>query len=259
MILDTIVELRKKDIEKLKKTEYYEKIMVARCTVPVRDFRAAFMKDTIGVIAEIKKASPSKGIIVEDFDVDKIAAIYNEINVDAISVLTEETHFKGSIDYLNIAKMKGKAPILRKDFIVDEFQLKEARVRGADAVLLIAAVLKDKLQKFYDKAKELGLECLIEVHNREELENSLNCKDGIIGINNRDLKTFKVDIATTKNLMEFIPKDRIVVSESGIKELGDVAELKALGVRGLLVGESFMRMVYDADKMKGFLESIKGA
>lgn len=259
MILDTIVELRKKDMQQLKNSEYYEKIMNSPIDAPVRDFRGAFTKKQIGIIAEIKKASPSKGIIVENFNVERIAEIYNEIKVDAISVLTEETHFKGSIDNLKIAKMKGTVPILRKDFVVDEFQLIEARVRGADAVLLIAAVLQDKLQTYYLKASELGLHCLIEVHSREELENALQCENGIIGINNRDLNTFNVDIAATKNLMPYIPKDRIVISESGIKDLKDAAELKAIGVRGLLVGESFMRMVYDADKMKAFLNAMKEA
>lgn len=257
MILETITQNRKQQLIKLKDTEYYKNILNGELKGKIRDFKSSFLKEKIGVIGEIKKASPSKGIIVEDFKAVEIAKLYERINIDAISVLTEESFFMGSLENMRLAKENTNVPILRKDFIVDKFQLYEARYYGADAVLLIAAVLKKSLKEYFQEARRLGLQCLIEVHNQEELYEALNCSGELIGINNRDLKNFKVDMSITEKLIEKIPKDKIVISESGVLDSKNIGHLKALGVKGLLIGEGFMRRLYDYDKMKNFLQEIR--
>ncbi|MDP4090862.1 MAG: indole-3-glycerol phosphate synthase TrpC [Bacillota bacterium] len=258
MILDTITDSVKKRVEKLKKEAYYDKFLQNKRYPTARNFEAAFTGSLIGVIGEIKKASPSKGIIVENFNHLEIADLYEELKVDAVSVLTEEDFFQGRLSYLKDVKERVSRPVLRKDFIVDEMQLYEARAYGADAVLLIAAVLKDKLGYYYNLTKELGLHSLVEVHDEEELEDALIVGAGIIGINNRNLKTFKVDIETTERLIGRIPGDRIVISESGIESFEDVKRLRTAGVRGLLIGESFMRRLDNKQDMKNFLDGVKG-
>ncbi|MDT8717091.1 indole-3-glycerol phosphate synthase TrpC [Clostridium sp. 19966] len=259
MILDTIVENRLLKLKNIKNTEYYKNIMKGDFKKEVRNFKAAFAKGNIGVIGEIKKASPSKGVIVEDFNVEEISKLYEKINIDAISVLTEESFFMGSLENIKIANKNTSKPILRKDFIVDKFQLYETRYYGADAVLLIAAVLKKDLKNYFEEAKNLGLNSLIEVHNEEELYEALNCQGEIIGINNRDLKTFKVDMSITEKIMLKMPKEKLVISESGVMDAAGIGYLKAMGVKGLLIGEGFMRRLYDYEKMKEFLEAIKNS
>ena len=249
-ILDEIVENKIKQLEK-------EKILRPLASLKaldlkeVRDFEDSIREKDFAVIAEIKKASPSKGVIVEEFNVEEIASNYDKFDIAAISVLTEKKYFLGNDKNIIKAKKKSSKPILRKDFIVDEYQLYQARVIGADAVLLIAAILKNKLAEFYEKAKGLGLGCLVEVHNKEELENALSCGCNIIGINNRNLKDFEVSLKTTENLLKYIPKDKLVISESGIQSLEDIKYLKSIGVKGVLIGESFMR---NPEKVKAFLE-----
>ncbi|MGL5086959.1 MAG: indole-3-glycerol phosphate synthase TrpC, partial [Clostridium sp.] len=193
------------------------------------------------IIGEFKKASPSKGIINSDFKVKEIARVYKNIGINAFSILTEEDYFLGNDKYIKEALEIDCKPVLRKDFVNDIYQVYETKVIGSKAVLLIVAVLKDRLKEFYDKAIEISLTPLVEVHNEEELEIALKCGCKVIGINNRDLKTFKVDIKTTERLMKNIPKDVIVVSESGISSIEDMLYLKELGVKGLLIGELFMR------------------
>lgn len=208
---------------------------------PGNRFREKINNSEFFIIGEFKKASPSKGIIAESFDVEKILEIYENLSIDAYSVLTEEDYFLGNKEYLKNVVKKGTKPVLRKDFIIDPIQLVESKEIGADAVLLIVAILGDKLGEFYRLAKYLGLTALVEVHNKEELDIALKYDVEIIGINNRDLKTFNITLDTTKNLIKYIPDNKIVISESGVKNIGDLKYLKSLGVNGVLVGEAFMR------------------
>ncbi|RME66141.1 MAG: indole-3-glycerol phosphate synthase TrpC, partial [Nitrospirae bacterium] len=196
----------------------------------------------IRFIAELKKASPSEGIIREDFDHLKIASIYEEKGASAISVLTEEDYFKGSISYLRDLSKVSKLPLLRKDFIVDEYQIYEAATFGADAVLLIAAALsKTQAEEFFHLATELGLHSVVEVHHWKELEDVMLFSPPIIGINNRDLRTLKVDLRTTEYLIKDIPEGHCVVSESGIKTRDDVLYISSLGVDAILIGTTLMK------------------
>ncbi|MGV3488088.1 MAG: indole-3-glycerol phosphate synthase TrpC [Tuberibacillus sp.] len=199
-------------------------------------------KRKIGLIAEVKKASPSKGTFKETINPTDIASRYERAGADAISVLTDRTFFKGNREYLKAIKSVVNIPVLRKDFIIDERQLEESVQIGADAILLIAAALPpNKLYDFYRQASGLGLECLVEVHNREELERLLDVfQPQILGINNRNLNTFVTTIATTLRLLPFLPKDSVVVSESGFKTNEDVSRILPFGVNGILVGEALM-------------------
>lgn len=198
----------------------------------------------LAIISEVKKASPSKGIIKEDFNPVEIAVTYENAGAEAISVLTEEYYFKGCSQYLKQIKQAISIPILRKDFIIDEYQIYEAKAIGADAILLIVAILnKETLEKFLALAAGLQLDCLVEVHDKMELEIAISCGAGIIGINNRNLKTFEVSLETTKRLVSHIPDkyECLVVSESGISTNNDMKELKACGANAVLVGETLMR------------------
>ncbi len=209
-----------------------------------RDFRTAVKRsldENIKLIAEIKKASPSKGIIRGKFDHISIAQIYDKKHVHAVSVLTEEDFFMGSLSFLPEVKKITSKPVLRKDFIVDEYQIYETRVNSADAILLIAAILeKNQAAEYLNLARELGLSVLFEVHDYKELEMALLIACDIIGINNRNLKTLQIDLNTTVTLMREIPTGKIVVSESGIKSRTDVQKLQNIGVDALLIGTSFM-------------------
>jgi len=204
----------------------------------------------VSIIAEVKKASPSRGIIREDFDPLEIAKKYQQAKVQAISVLTERDFFKGDDEYLIRIRQSCVLPILRKDFIIDIWQIYQSRCLGADAILLIVSVLSDEeLKKFQIVAEILGMQCLVEVHDRKELERALESGAKIIGINNRNLKTFEVDIRNTEKLINYIPHDRAVVSESGIKTSEDIKYLKSLGVDAVLIGETFMRSSSIKDKV----------
>jgi len=198
----------------------------------------------IDLIAELKKASPSRGIIRGDFNPLKIALTYQANGASALSVLTDERFFEGKLETLRELKGKVTLPILRKDFIIDEYQIYESLYWGADAILLIANILtEEELVNFYKIAKSMGMDVMVEVHSEEDLEKALKSGAAIIGINNRDLSTFKVDLATTQRLIRLIPPNKIKVSESGIKTYEDVMFLKSLGVDAVLIGEAFM----DAD------------
>ncbi len=206
-------------------------------------FGAALKSNTnIRIIAEIKKASPSLGIIREDFNPVEIARIYEASGAAAISVLTDEKFFQGRLSYLTDVKKSVNLPILRKDFIIDSYQVYEARSAGADAILLIAALLsKEEIQRYMEVARELDMDCLVEVHSETELKKVLQTNADIIGINNRDLATFKIDLETTLRLRPLIPAGKIVVSESGIKSRADVEKLMKEGVDAILVGETLMK------------------
>ncbi|MBI5212314.1 MAG: indole-3-glycerol phosphate synthase TrpC [Nitrospirae bacterium] len=232
-----------------------ERLTCAKSAVPIRelkkrltdiegarDFKGAITgSGKIKLIAEIKKASPSKGIIGKNFDSVRIASVYEEKPVSAISVLTEEDFFQGHLSYIQIVKDITSKPVLRKDFIFDEYQIYESRANHADAILLIAAALEDNQAKEYlHIAKELGLYVLFEVHDEADLEKGLSIDADIIGINNRNLKTLKIDLSTTFMLKKEIPKDKIVVSESGIKSRDDVVKLQEAGIDAMLIGTSLM-------------------
>lgn len=196
----------------------------------------------ISIIAEIKKASPSTGVLRENFNPVEIARIYEANGASAISVLTDEKFFHGSLSYLTEVKNTVRLPVLRKDFIVDPYQIYEAREAGADAILLIAALLsKEKLNAFLLLASELGMDCLVEIHSENELKTVLQTNASIIGINNRDLETFKTDLETTLRLRPLIPSGKIIVSESGIKSRKDIEVLLENGVNAVLVGETLMK------------------
>lgn len=213
---------------------------------PVRGFEQALRKTAglgeTAVIAEVKKGSPSKGIIREDFDPVAIAGIYEASGATCLSVLTDEHFFYGHLGYLSAIRRAVSLPLPRKDFIFDGYQIWEARAAGADAILLIAAMLDlQQLREFHALALDLNLDVLLEVHDERELEAALETGCGLIGINNRDLRTFVTDLATTERLCRMIPPDRLAVSESGIANRADVLRLCAAGAGAFLVGESLMR------------------
>ena len=206
------------------------------------------------IIAEIKKASPSKGVIREDFNPFKIAEIYQENGASAISVITDKLYFQGDINYIPDIKKIVTLPLLRKDFIIHEYQIFEARAYGADAFLLIAGILeKNQMKDYIHIGSELGMPALVEVHKKNELNDVLSIKADLIGINNRDLDTFKVDIRTTEKLIEYIPEDITVVSESGIEKRDDILHLEEIGVDAFLIGESLMKEKDIGGKLKELL------
>jgi len=224
---------------------------------PPLDFASALRGDGIRLITEVKKASPSKGVIRHNFNPVEIAQTYADNGASAISVLTETKYFQGSLNYLrDIGKALGnkRLPLLRKDFICDPYQIYESRAYGADGILLIVAILKpEKLEKLLQLSQQLGMDCLVEVHNEAELEIALKSGARIIGINNRDLSTFNVDLATTERLRPLIPPDRIAVSESGIRNRSDMEKMRQLEVDAVLIGESLMSAPDIATKMKELL------
>lgn len=253
MILDKIVDYKRKKVEEEKIITPFNKLasQIEACN-ETRNFKKSIIENKdISIIAEVKKASPSKGVIREDFHPLAIAEEYEKNKVQAISVLTEDKFFQGKDEYLSQIKGITSIPILRKDFIIDPYQIYQARVLGADVILLIAAILTEKeLIGFQSIAKELGLQCLVEVHDESELNMVLKTEAEVIGINNRDLKTFKTTLETTERLMSFIPKDKVVISESGINTRKDMEFLSNLGVQGVLIGESLMRAKAIDEKLR---------
>jgi len=211
-------------------------------SAPTISLETALREHDVAVIAEIKKASPSRGVIQPDFHPVSIARAYRFGGAVAISVLTEPKHFLGSLDILAQVRQNTDLPILRKDFIIDPYQLVEARAYGADAVLLIAAALtRGQIDDLIDAAAALNLECLVEVHDDSELDKIDLDRVSLIGVNNRNLKTFEVDTAQTLRVLDLLPTDKLVVSESGMKTAGQLAEFVRRGVGGFLIGETLMR------------------
>jgi indole-3-glycerol phosphate synthase len=209
---------------------------------PPRDFAAAIKKGAgVRLIAEVKRASPSRGLLRPDFDPVALAQTYAAGGAAAISVLTETSYFQGSLDHLTVIRAAVALPLLRKDFIFDPYQVYESRAHGADALLLIVAILsREQLGELLSLSHGLGLSCLVEVHCQSEVESAVASGARIIGINNRDLATFEVDIDTTRRLRPLIPRDRIVVSESGISGQNDVHKLQTWGVNAMLIGEALV-------------------
>jgi len=251
-ILQTIVEQKKREIALLAQRTVSVKDLQQAITRrgSLRDFRAALETPKAGkvaLIAEVKKASPSAGIICPDFDAVRIARGYEEAGASCLSVLTDEKFFQGSLHYLRAIREAVQLPLLRKDFIIDERQILEAVEWGADAILLIAAILSDdEMRRFHDLATGAGLTALVEVHDAAELDRVVAIGAPVVGVNNRDLKTFKVDLGTTEKLAQHLKErsefeNRLLVAESGIHTGSDVRRLAACGSRAILVGESLMR------------------
>ena len=211
-------------------------------------------KKNNNIIAEIKKASPSAGVIIKDYFPEIIAADYEKSGVGAISILTENTFFHGSLDHLSLINKKTSLPILRKDFIIDPYQILESKVYQADAILLIASILDDnQIKDFINLAEQYGLDCLVETHTEDELNRAINIGYPIIGINNRNLKNLSVNIHNTLNLINKIPKEFIVVAESGIKSKKDIIIYNDIGVFNFLIGESILKSTNINDKIREFL------
>jgi len=246
-ILKKIIAVKTEEVARAKATRSLSGVQAAaRAASPVRDFvgalRAKIAAGEAAVIAEVKKASPSKGVLREDFRPAEIAATYAAHGAACLSVLTDEQFFQGHLEYLKAARAACTLPALRKDFMIDAYQVYEARAAGADCILLIVAALDDGLMRELEAvAIELGLAVLVEVHDGDELDRALRLKTPLLGINNRNLRTFETRLDTTLNLLARIPADRLVVTESGILKRDDVELMRAHAVHGFLVGEAFMR------------------
>ena len=246
-ILKKICEVKAQEVAAARKRMPLEDMRRdAESRILTRDFvaaiRAKHAASQAAVIAEVKKASPSKGIIRADFEPADIAQSYAEYGAACLSVLTDRQYFQGSPDYLKQARASCQLPVLRKDFMVDSFQIDEARAMGADCILLIAACLDDaQLRDMEAQAQHLNMAVLVEVHDEREMERALHLKTPLIGVNNRNLRTFEVDIGTTARLKTMVDSARIVVAESGISSPAEVATLRGQGVHTFLVGEAFMR------------------
>ncbi len=253
MFLDKIIAEKLKEVEQRQKTDPLSELMPAIMEKPLPlDLAAALVGDSLRLIAEVKRASPSKGVLCPNLDVVKLAGTYARCGAAAISVLTESHYFGGSREDLEAIKRHlPNTPILRKDFILKPYQILESRAWGADALLLIAATLDDdELDRLLSLSHTLGMQCLVEVHNKNELKKALASDAKIIGINNRDLDTLAVDLNVTKKLRPLIPPGRIVVSESGIKRRGDIQKLREWKVNAVLIGEALVTASDVAAKIK---------
>jgi len=259
MILDRIIKVKRREVDYLKETTSLEVLKKAVRDLPSpRDFRKAISGTKCSIIAEVKKSSPSKGRIREDFDPLRIASIYEANGAAAISVLTDEEFFEGKNSYLSEIKETVSLPLLRKEFIIDPYQIYETKIIGGDAVLLIASILKEEtLRQFINLAESLGLSSLVEVHSSKEMDKALAAGAGIIGINNRNLKTFSTDLRTSVELAPSVPEDRIVISESGIHSRKDLGTLMKKGIHSFLIGETLMKAPDIGEKLKELLGEEK--
>lgn len=243
MYLEKILSHKQLEVAARKEQQPLESLIVQlEQAAPVRDFKARITGDSIKLIAEVKKASPSKGLLCPDFNPEALATCYESAGAAAISVLTDERFFQGSLAYLKTIKAVTKqTAVLRKDFIIDRYQLVEARVYGADAVLLIVAALTTlELKQFIQATKDLGMTPLVEVHDSAELAMALEAGAEVIGVNNRNLTDFSVSLTTTDHLVQLMPPGVVSVSESGIKTFADISHLAEIGVNAVLVGESIV-------------------
>lgn len=258
-ILDQIVAHKRKEVEE-QKSLFPVKLLEQRIyfqspTVSLRKY--ILREDKSGIIAEIKRKSPSKGTINPHVSVERTSIGYMQAGASALSVLTDKQFFGGTQEDLTIARKFNFCPILRKDFILDEYQIVEAKSIGADAILLIAAMLEpEQIQRFTKIAKSLGLEVLLEVHNESEVEKNLNTQVDLIGVNNRDLKTFEVSLDTSKKLASIIPDSVVKVSESGIDTPAAIRELQQFGYRGFLLGQTFMHHSRPEKACKEFIQEL---
>jgi indole-3-glycerol phosphate synthase len=257
--LQQILRDKRRELEAVRLDDPLEQVQARIATMPPpRDFIKALQGPNLRVIAEVKKASPSKGLLAPNFNPVELARAYCQAGAAAISVLTDKPYFQGHIFYLaRIRESLGEQcpPLLRKDFIIDPYQLYEARAYGADAVLLIVAALEERqLMSLLQEARHLGMEALVEVHTQQEVQVALRCGAKVIGINNRDLHTFKTTLETTRTLRRLIPDGCVVVSESGIEGPKDIETLRKLGVHAVLIGEALVTAPDPARKLRELLE-----
>lgn len=258
MILSKIADAAKIRIKKQNEAIPFENIKKASLNMPLDTgfpFEKALDKKDIAFICEIKKASPSKGIIAGHFPYIQIAGDYEKAGADAISVLTEPDFFMGKDEYLKQISCKVSVPLLRKDFIIDKYQIYQAKILGASAVLLICSLLDtEKLKEYINICRSLGLSALVEAHTKDEISSAIKAGARIIGVNNRNLKTFEVDIQNAVRLRQYVPKDILFVAESGIKTAEDIDALRKAGVNAVLIGETLMKSY----SKKEMLDSLKG-
>jgi indole-3-glycerol phosphate synthase len=243
MFLEEIIKEKKSEVEAGKsKLPLSEILCGLEKPRDMRDFKAALNKPhTFSLIAEIKRSSPSRGLLRKKLDVPGIASVYEVTGAAAISVLTDEKFFGGRLSFIKEAKNVTSIPVLRKDFIIDEYQIYESAYYGADAFLLIAAILSEQeLRNFLRLGEKLNMDAIAEVHTEEDLEKALAADAGIIGINNRDLHTFEVELETTSRLIRLVPEGKLTIAESGVKSYEDLMTLKSFGVNAVLIGEAFM-------------------
>ncbi len=257
-ILDKIVADKRKEVG-LKKTlitlpQLEASVMMERTSVSLAE---VLRKSNSGIIAEHKRRSPSKSVINQSLSVQDVAKGYTDAGASGMSVLTDGKYFGGSLDDLVLARASTNIPVLRKEFIIDEYQIVEAKAYGADVILLIAAILsKEEIKTLSELAKGLGLDVLLEVHNEEELEKSLMPSLDMLGVNNRNLKSFEVDLDISKTLSKKIPDDFVKVSESGISSVEAIRELKEFDYQGFLIGENFMKTDEPGESAKKFIDQI---
>lgn len=259
MILDDIVAYKREELAAQKSCVSLAQLqaMPLFTQTPPSFLRGIREKKGRSIIAEVKKASPSKGVIRADFEPLALAKTYAVNGAAAISVLTEKKFFQGSLEYLRLIREHVKLPLLRKDFLFDPYQVYEARAFGASAVLLIVAILTDQqIIELQDLARTLGMDCLVEVHDEPELERALCCGVSLLGINNRDLRTFHTTIETSERLMQRMPSTVTVVSESGLSKVEQLVRLEAQGVRAFLIGETFMAAPDPGKPLRDMLEGI---
>jgi len=258
MILDEIIENKTSEVEISKTSLPLEQIQEQiKDALPSRNFFDAINpKGELKIISEVKHASPSKGVFREDFDPVQIAKSYSRGGASAISVLTDEKYFRGSLSFLKNIRAEVDTPLLRKDFIIDPYQVYEARLFGADAILLIIAALdQTSLSELLELTHSLQMNAIVEVHDENELDRALEADARIIGINNRDLRTFDVDLNVSINLSKKVPGDKIVIAESGIGSIEDIDRLRGEGVHVFLIGETFMKAPDPGQKLKQLIES----
>jgi indole-3-glycerol phosphate synthase len=255
MILDEIVDYKKEFVANAKTLASIDDIKDQLSTVaPARDFRGALRQEGIRLIAEVKKASPSKGVMLEDVDALGLASIYEQMGASAISVLTDEKYFQGSLQDFIQVRRGVRIPCIRKEFIVDDYQIYESRLAQADAILLIVRILSDEqLREYRELAESLGMAALVETHDQEEIERALASGARIVGINNRDLQTFDVSYQRSLDLKKFVPGGTVLVSESGIHTREQVQELENGGIDAMLIGEAFVTSDDIAAKVKELL------
>jgi indole-3-glycerol phosphate synthase len=259
-ILDRIVEARRAAVEHRKRVLPLPVLRIAvekgKKALPARDFALTLARPGLNVIAELKKASPSRGVLRAGYEPAALAAALAQAGAAALSVLTEEEFFQGSLEHLKTARKQIAIPVLRKDFMFDPWQVWEARAAGADSFLLIAAILTDAaLHELLELGRQLGMEPLVEVHTRAELDRALAAGARVVGVNNRDLKNFEERLATSVELIEAIPDECIAVSESGLRSREDLTRLRALGFDAFLVGEHLMTAADPAAALRGLLGS----
>lgn len=259
-VLDKILANTEREVAARKSDMRIQEVIdAAHIAAPPRDVISVLRRETVALIAEVKKASPSRGILVEDFDPVHLGRTYDENGAAAISVLTDEKFFKGSLDYLTAVRDTVAVPVLRKDFIIDPYQIYEGRSAGADIILLIVAALDDtQLADLYSLIKDLGMEALVEVHNEAELERALKLNPRLLGVNNRDLKTFSVDLNNCGRLIAAVDTTEVTfVAESGIKTDADVKHMGDLGAHAVLVGETLVTAGDISATVKSFSSQLR--